>query len=339
MLMELKSKKKYLKNRSIKVLRKRKNRKRKKYIISENFARILLKKNPTFVRVTAPQKLTLQYEDVVEVLNFIELIKKLAKKGYFIDLNLQNVTEIGEGAIAMLLSVLSDLERREIFFKGSKPLVEDANNILEKSGFFEHLKGSISKKNSISKNKILKTGIETTNQDILIPQIHSAMNTVWGKDSRCPPLYGGISEMMRNSCDHAFLNKKSIIWHLGISHFENDNCCKFSFVDNGVGIIKTYNQKGLIAKISNYFQGDADILYNAFKNGIESRTGLKWRGKGLPTIFEMYEDNIINNLVVITNNIYLDYDRKIFKKLPVGFSGTYYFWQINQTCHPPFTLL
>ena len=332
------AKKKYIKNRNNKILRKRLNRRLKKHIISENFVRTVLKNKPIFVEVIAPTKLTLQYENVVEVLTFIASIKNLAKKGYFIDLNLQNVIEIGDGAIAMLISVLSDLERNGLFFKGKKPIVEEAINILEKSGFFEHLNGSISKKNSISKNKILKTGIATTDQNVLIPQIHSAMNTVWGEESRCPPLYGGISEMMRNSCDHAFLNQKSIIWHLGISHFEFENCCKFSFVDNGIGIIKTYKKKGLFNKISNYFKKEEDFLYTAFKDGIESRTGLKWRGKGLPTIFEMYKDNIVTNLVVITNNVYLDYDRKIFKKLSVSFTGTYYFWQINQTCHPAFKL-
>jgi hypothetical protein len=142
--------------------------------------------------------------------------------------------------------------------------------------------------------------------------------------------------MMRNSCDHAFITKKSTIWHLGISHFEETNCCKFSFVDNGEGIIKTYNKKGFLSKISGYFDNNAEILDSAFKDGIRSKTGLSWRGKGLPTIFEMYSDNIITNLIVITNDVYLDFDRKISKTVSTSFSGTYYFWKIDNNCEPSY---
>jgi hypothetical protein len=311
-------------------------RRKKKYFPSDFALKVALSQNPEFKEIWAPQKLTLKFEDSRNVLELIKNIKKNCSKGYFIYLRLDNVEIIAEGAIAMLLSVISDLEHQNIFFKGEKPKSESAKNILESSGFFRHMNGSISKKNNISKNKILKTGNKNTNQKELTPEIHKAMETIWGVEARCPYLYGGIGEMMRNSCDHAFTNKKQIMWHLGISHFESEKSVKFSFVDNGSGILNTYNKKGLIKKIVDFFSDDADILDAAFKNGIESRTGLSWRGKGLPTIFEMYEDEIVTNLVVITNKVYLDFDRKIIKTIPVEFSGTYYFWVINNTCKPAY---
>ena len=329
-------KKKFLKNKSLKETRrkrKRKNIKRGQGISAEKFN---LMQNPEFKEIEAPKDLTLKYEDAENVLNFIRRIKKYGNRGYFIDLKLENVEIIGEGAISMLLSVISDLERKRIFFRGEKPTNVDAKNILERSGFFKHMRGSVSKQNTISKNKILKTGTKNTHQKELTPEIHKAMETIWKSKSRCPALYGGIGEMMRNSCDHAFNKKNDIMWHLGISHFDKENTCKFSFVDNGAGIINTYNQKGFLKKIENYFTDNADILETAFKDGIKSRTGLSWRGKGLPTIYEMYEDSIITNLVVITNNVYLDFDRKINKTLSTRFSGTYYFWRINDKCQPSY---
>lgn len=328
--------KSFLINNSSKQLRNRIRRKNKFYNPSDFSSRIALRKEPKFVEIEAPKDFTLKYEDVNSVLRFIKKIKQAGRKGYFISLNLEKVETIAEGAISMLLSVISDLERQRIFFRGDKPNNENAKNILERSGIFMHMTGSVSKNNKISKNKILKTGNIDTHQQELIPEIHKAMETIWGNKARCPALYGGLGEMMRNSCDHAFSDKKSIIWHLGISHFEDENSCKFSFVDNGQGIIKTYSQKGLLKMISAYFADDADILDSAFRDGIKSRTGLSWRGKGLPTIFEMYTDNIINNLVVISNNVYLDFDRQIKKTLSPGFSGTYYFWKIDKTCQPSY---
>lgn len=321
-------------NKSRKLKKLRLKRKNKQYQISEAGVKIALQKTPQFREIYAPKNLTLKYEDSESVLKFIRDIKKYGGKGFFLYLKLENVELIAEGAIAMLLSVISELERKRIFFKGDKPKSEIAKNILERSGFFTHMNGSVSKNNKISKNKILTTGNIKTHQKELAPEIHYAMETVWGIESRCPALYGGIGEMMRNSCDHAFINKNSIFWHLGISHFEETNTCKFSFVDNGEGIIRTYKQKGFFQKIVNYFSDNADILDTAFKDGIESRTGLSWRGKGLPTIYEMYSDKIITNLVVISNDVYLDFDRKLKKTISPGFSGTYYFWQIDKTCKP-----
>lgn len=328
--------KKFLINKNLKEVRRKRKRKNIKYGHSISAEKFHLMQNPEFKEIEAPKELTLRYENAENVLNFIKKIKKYGNKGYFIDLKLENVEIIAEGAISMLLSVISDLERKRIFFKGEKPTNEGAKNILERSGFFKHMKGSVSKQNTISKNKILKTGTKNTHQKELTPEIHQAMETIWKSQSRCPALYGGIGEMMRNSCDHAFNDKSDIMWHLGISHFDSENTCKFSFVDNGAGIINTYNQKGFIKKIENYFADNADILDTAFKDGIKSRTGLSWRGKGLPTIYEMYEDNIITNLIVITNNVYLDFDRKINKTLNSRFSGTYYFWRINDKCEPSY---
>lgn len=158
------------------------------------------------------------------------------------------------------------------------------------------------------------------------------METVWGKKGRSPLLFGGIGEMMRNTCDHAFKQQEDITWHLGVSHFEETKTVKFCFIDNGEGIISTYSKKNVWQQIINYFQNNAEMLYSAFKNGIQSRTGLKWRGKGLPTIYEMYTDGIITNLKVITNDVLLDFDQDISMPLKIPFKGTCYFWQVNDKC-------
>jgi hypothetical protein len=88
----------------------------------------------------------------------------------------------------------------------------------------------------------------------------------------------------------------------------------------------------LLKTVISVFKDNSDVLETAFRNGIKSRTGLSWRGKGLPTIFEMYEDKIIKRLVVITNNVYLDFDNNIKMILPCGFNGTYYYWELDSNC-------
>jgi hypothetical protein len=284
-----------------------------------------------FINKLAPVKFNLQYENCVAVIRFINELKTVGKKGRHININMENVIEIGNGAISMLLSVIYDLGNNGILVKGTKPKNKEVNAILEKSGFFKYIKTVLSDENSNSKNKILRTGDNKTSATELAEEVRKSMETVWGVNARCPRLYGGIFEMVRNSCDHAFKNSELTTWHLGLTHVDEENKVKFSFVDNGKGIIKTF-LSGVLKNFINLFKDNTDILVTAFSDGIESRTKLSWRGKGLPSIYEMREDNIITKLIVITNDVYIDFDEKIHVTLPVSYSGTYYYWEINKSC-------
>lgn len=345
----------FIKNRANKIKRrelriKKKNKqKNKNRLLNQNlqvipknyykksFGNLKIKK-PKPKELWAPQRLSLQFGYSEEVLRFITNLKKFGNKFYHIHLRLDKVTEIGEGAIAMLLSVINELTLKNIYITGTSPANQFAKNTLEKSGFFRYMRGNISPENLNTKNIIIRTGDINTSQNELSPEMPKAMETIWGVKGRCTELFGTIGEMLRNTCDHAFTNGHKIVWHLGVSHLESQNTVKFSFVDNGIGIIKNYNSRSHWSKVRAFFSDNAVVLENAYKKGIESQTGLPWRGEGLPTIYQLYNDKIITNLVVITNNVYLDFDRNIFQEIKVSFSGTYYFWKVDKTCKPAYFL-
>lgn len=285
-------------------------------------------------RIKAPEQLSLKWDYALPMLNFITEIKKAAKKYNRFFLDLTSVEYIGEGGIAMLLSIITDLQRKNIYCRGSKPKTVAVNDVLERSGFFKQMTTNINPRNRITKNDILTTGTSNTPQQTLLPQIHQAMKTVWKQEGRCPVLFTSIGEMMRNSIDHAFINDDSVIWHLGVSHFETERRVKFSFVDNGEGIIATYQKRdgATLETFLNFLKSYPNILKNAFEDGIESSTNLPWRGTGLPTIYEMFQDNIVKKFVVISNECYLDFEENLFEKLNVPFEGTYYYWEIDASC-------
>ncbi|MFC4633166.1 hypothetical protein ACFO3O_04570 [Dokdonia ponticola] len=326
----------FIQNRLLKEQRRVRRRKEKRR--KDRISNVKLRQNrkyfSKYAEVIAPEILTLQLGYSEEVLRFIALLKKLGKTEDIINIRLHKVTDIGEGAIGMLLSVMKELTNAGISLRGEKPFNTIAKNKLEMSGFFKYMRGYVSPENLKTKNIIIHTGDITTSQEELAPAMPQAMETVWGVEARCPELFGVIGEMLRNSCDHAFRTDKNVFWHLGISHLEKDNTVKFSFVDNGVGIIHKYYEDNNWQKVKDHFKSNATILENAYKKGIVSQTGLFWRGEGLPTIYELYTDNIITNLVVITNNVYLDFDKKKFKEIKIPFSGTYYFWKVNNSCTP-----
>lgn len=285
-------------------------------------------------RIKVPSQLSLKWDYAVPMLRFIKKLKKMASKHNRFFLDLREVDYIGEGGIAMFLSVISDLQRRGVYCRGTKPTNVKIKDALEKSGFFKQMTTKINPKNRVTKNDILTTGTSLTPQQVVVPQIHQAMKTVWKQGGRCPVLFCSIGEMMRNSIDHAFSDQQNTIWHLGVSHFEEENLVKFSFVDNGEGIIGNYRKEDNNAfdAFLNFFTNNSDVLKNAFEDGIESSTGLPWRGTGLPTIYEMYQDGHVKKFVVITNKCYLDFEKNFFKEMDVSFEGTYYYWEIDTTC-------
>lgn len=325
--------KKHFKNRSKTVIRLNKKRKDKHYKAIENFKEKYVKwQSIVYEDIKVPIRFNLKYENCNDVIKFISDLKKLAETSIYIQVLMDDVEEIGIGAIAMLLSVINELGAKKIAIKGTKPKNKTALTVLENSGFFKYLRTTLTEASPNNKNTFLKTGDNTTPNSEIAKEVRKAMGTVWGIEARCPELYGGIMEMVRNTCDHAFIkNLDPITWHFGLSHLEVENKVKFSFVDNGKGIIKTFTDT-LLKSLLQSFKDNADFLNTAFNNGIESRTGLSWRGKGLPTIFDMYSDGIIKKFIVISNDVYIDFDNNIFVTLPVSFSGTYYYWEIDKNC-------
>lgn len=323
--------KRYLQIRS---RRQMKNKKRKGKPRSIEFSKLGLVRggyNIRYKNLHTPPIFKLQYEYCEDVITFVNKIKALGRGGVHMNIIMDNISDIGAGAIAMLLSVMDELVNDGVKFKGTKPKDPVARSILEKSGFFKFVNGKIEECNSNTKNTILNTGNNHTPQSELAVEIVKSMETIWGVKGRSPSIYSCAFEMMRNSCDHAFRKDNQIKWHFAVSHLESENTVKFSFVDNGKGIVKTFSE-GLLKRFINLFKDNVDILECAFQNGIASRTGLSWRGKGLPTIYENYLDNHLKNLIVISNDVYIDFDRQKKHKLNKNFSGTYYYWEVDRSC-------
>lgn len=288
---------------------------------------------PDFVDAIAPEKFKLDALNVKEVLAYIGKVKEIGKKKKDVNFILENVKEIGIGAISMLISVMQELEEKSIYFKGVKPTEEKPRDVLEQSGFMEYVNGNISEKNKGTKNIIFTTGKSSTHQKSIVDAIHKANHTVWGEYGRSPLLYGIIVEMIKNSCKHAFKSKEKVRWHIAVNHDEENKKVKFSFVDNGLGIIKSFEEDDTAKKIKGLIRNNPEMINLAFRNGIQSKTGLSWRGTGLPTIYEaLNEDEIIKRLVVITNDVYCDFDNNMQMSLNKTFSGTYYYWEMDNEC-------
>jgi hypothetical protein len=74
-----------------------------------------------------------------------------------------------------------------------------------------------------------------------------------------------------------------------------------------------------------------DVLKEIIKGNKLSSTKIPYRGKGLPTIYKGLERNYYSNLKIISNDVKADLSNNNFVKLKKEFSGTFIYFEINNT--------
>ena len=137
-----------------------------------------------------------------------------------------------------------------------------------------------------------------------------------------------LTELIGNAVEHGIENRK-ISWWLTHDVDRKAKCVKYTFVDMGSGIINSHKKAGLPFKY--IFSGRKKIVIDAFLGKLGSSTKFVNRGRGLPQLRKMIEDEIISNFTVITNNVSLTIQNKKFSaRSNPDFIGTYYSWTIDQ---------
>ncbi|RYX84646.1 ATP-binding protein [bacterium] len=286
------------------------------------------------VRVKVPVEFSIkrQPDKVFEFIATLKNFKKRNVKAIFIQL--KYCTYISNGAIALIISAIEELKTSGIKVSGSYPVDKKTRTILEKSGFFNYVIGNISEENKITLNTILQQGTDVVNSAAVAPLVLKAMEYVWGQPYRNPRVQSLLIELMANTVNHAFPGNKKSKWHLSMSTTPNENKVSFTFIDNGQGINRTLNIK-FVDKIKALFLDSSNaVLKAAFDGKFGSRTKERIRGRGLPSVKRCYSENYISNLVVIANDVYLDFGKNQVKKLVKEFEGTCYYWELDLNCTP-----
>lgn len=270
-------------------------------------------------------------ENAELVLQFLNNLKNHRNRNREVYINLVNVKTITNGSIAILLSVIQELNNKGIRVRGKKPRDKEAKKVIEKSGFFNYVIGAIDEENSISPDTIITKGVEVVEQESTAKIVLQAMKTVTGIENRNQPIQGMLIELMANSVNHAYPNSRKKKWVLSVNHDDINKKASFAFVDNGVGIIKTLNLN-FSQTLKKLFNGNIDLLNTAFEGKIGSRTGLTYRGRGLPSVFNKYKQNYFKDFVVITNDVFIDFQNNKSILLKNSFYGTFYYWELNKDC-------
>jgi hypothetical protein len=174
--------------------------------------------------------------------------------------------------------------------------------------------------------------------------IQKASETIWGKSRRCQGVQRVLLELMQNTHNHASLQiQGEKHWWLSVNHEHVSNKACFSFVDFGVGVFASLNNKPPKSKwgqwkekMAGLFRNESDLLKLILDGKLhETVTGKKYRGKGLPGIADVMRRGHISRLHVITNKVYADVEQEHYRLLKSSFNGTFVYWELdskNRSC-------
>lgn len=276
----------------------------------------------------------LEYPD--EVIGFINKIEALCsgrQKVKSVKFELREITHIDIGAICLLLSKLNELSRKKINNWGTFPKNKECRKFIEESGFLDRMRDlssgiSFSRSNE---NLILNRGFNKTDNAATAKEIRKAVCHLTGVMQNYKPIYSIAQEICANSVEHANEKEYKKNWLFTTSYLPN--MVVFTMTDIGEGILKTLRRKFVKQIQESFFYNAVDVLVNAFEKQYESRTKDPNRNKGLPKIYKTASENYIKNLIVVTNNVLLDFDNPHKSKiLKNTFKGTFYYWTLNKEC-------
>lgn len=253
-----------------------------------------------------------------------ELIK--TKRGK-LALDFSQIQEMGKGDFMVLLAQIEKsilTNRNSLFRKGKLPVSKHIKTMLVSADNMFHVNqpmtiGAIGELNDSERQKLLNPS--------LVDNIVKDLRKIGIKEYYFP-FNVFLTELIGNAVEHGIENK-NINWWLSHEIDRKNKIVKYTFVDMGLGIIKSHKKAGLPFKYK--FLKNHRIVLDALYGKLGSSTKKSYRGRGLPQLREMIENEFISDLNLITNDITLNFHEGHFNvnKNP-NFVGTYYCWTIDQ---------
>lgn len=291
-------------------------------------------KPPSKVVVSALPDFSL-LDNTDNVLCFIKKIDRIKKQRKFdiIEFDISQVNKIDIGSVGLMLSKINELSRLNFRVIGNMPKDPVCNELIYNSGFLNHmkdLKGRSFKLRQESSNLMVNRGFDRTSNALIGSVVRKAVKHLTGTESSYRPLYSIIQEMCANSVEHANIQNKN--WLFSVWYKSEDEIC-FTMTDIGSGVLKTISRKFSQIIKESMLIDNVQILDRAFEKKYQSKTGDINRNKGLPKIKTTAVNNYVKNLIVITNDVLLDFSNDVnSNKTKHNFNGTFYYWELDRKC-------
>ena len=256
---------------------------------------------------------------------------------FVLPLNLKGIQKIDYCSVSILKALMLNFKPKNINVQGSTPTNSICLNYLVDSGFFDGLLDLNNKPIHLKakSDRILFTkgaGSLSDSEDMyLINTLKKVRYYLTGEKGHCPQLRTIILEICGNSIEHSESFKNQ--WIFGVKY--EDQKVIITLTDTGKGILGTLYRK-LGRKFTDFVSKTrVEILAGAFDKKYESKTLDTNRNKGLPAVKHRFENGYIKGLLVITNNVILNFENPSLSQVlneSIGFNGTIFKMELDKTC-------
>ena len=273
-------------------------------------------------------------EDKESVLRFLneafnhykELRFKIQEKVY--NYNLTSVGSIDITAICLFLSLINKIDANGIGSRGNYPKDDKARQIIMESGFSDIMQSAYKPlKTKKYNNQLYIVGSKRVDNKKIGKSVKEAVGYLTGEEKHFQPIYTMLIEICSNSVEHANMKEKDKNWVISVS-YEPDKV-NFIVVDTGEGIMRTIRRK-LPELFRDKFREDGEVLEDLLDNEYRSRTNEINRHKGLPKIKENFEAGYVDNMKILTNNVWYDMETKSYEKTKNEYYGVLYSWSFTK---------
>lgn len=296
--------------------------------------------NENVVDVTVPECFSI-LENPEKTIGFFNTLRRFITSGSrdkVINFDFRAVRHLTIDALMYLVAVIKNTHIPSPYlkgFQGNMPTEPAPRNLFVKSGFlnFVHSKH----KRIEPDNAHVQIFFDKSNSDTVAPKriVDFIVNNSHVPNSKLHFLYEMIMEMETNSHEHAYSCIKDNTMGCNWLAYAEDSgdYYRFTFLDTGVGMYKTMHREW--HEFLKLQDSEASCVISAFDGVLlRSKTKLKTRGHGLPSIKSVAVSNRIQNLQVITNKAFCKMtdgcDSMSGQDVSASLKGTIYYWEISK---------
>jgi len=265
------------------------------------------------------------------VIRFLHEIEQVCADEHNVFIELSGIESMTPETISVLLSKLRDDSFvNGMHYRGTRPDDPELEKMLVDSGFFDHVQTRGPKDDTPGVGRIFEKKSYQVEPDRADELLKSADEVVPGNwNFHWDGIQSVIIESMTNTVNHAAgASAEKEKWWLSVYCDKAENIARFSFVDNGIGIFESLRQAGWLSKLKDFlgFETRDKILQSILNGDHRSRTGLSYRGRGLPTIYKKLQLNMLDDLIIVSNDVYANASTGDFRVMDEAFSGTFLYW-------------
>lgn len=277
------------------------------------------------------------------VIKYFNTIKRMLNQKEYTQMNLRKVVSIDLPTLCLLGAFMLDRNTKSKYLEVTSPLSNSAAYRFFEEAQFENMIINERRPNFNSGAFLSRSEDEVDNKaigDILTKTVN-----YFGEKNRqkLRDIHPIIIEIVTNTADHASPNSgHTLPWIINTYETEDSNGNKvkqYCIIDMGVGIYET-----LIDKANSQKQGkfpwrtiikrensQGEFFRQAIPKGLQSRTALRQRGKGIKYIYDTVSgDDMYKRFEIITNKAKVNLVSlgSIEKDSSENLSATIYYWEV-----------